>query len=342
MMAKKEKVRVAVIGAGRIGKIHIENLSRIPAVELAYVVDVQLDMVKEWAKNLKIEKIVADPQIAINDRNVDAVIICSPTDTHADLIVKASEAGKDIFCEKPIDKDLNKIKKALKAVKEHGVKLQIGFNRRFDHNFYKIKKLVENGEIGNVHIVNITSRDPDLPPLEYVKSSGGIFADMTIHDFDMARYLVNSDVTEVYAVGNVLIDPKISEVGDFDTAVTVLKFKNGTICTIDNSRKAVYGYDQRVEVFGTKGSALAHNDRPTNVVVSNENGVCEDKPLYFFLERYKESFAREMEQFIECVKEGKLPSVNGEDGLNAMAIAIAANKSAKEKRVVKIEEVIKE
>lgn len=338
-MTKKNKVRVGVIGAGRIGKIHIENLLKISSVEVAYVVDIRIDDTKEWAKNLKVEKVVSDPGIVIHDPNVDAIIICSPTNTHADLIIESAKAGKDIFCEKPIDRDLNKIEKALKEAKGAGVKLQIGFNRRFDHNFWKIKELVENEQIGNVHIVNITSRDPAPPSLEYVKDSGGIFVDMTIHDFDMARYLTGSEVTEVYAAGNVLVDPKIGEVGDYDTAVTVLKFENGAICTIDNSRKAIYGYDQRVEVFGTKGSALAYNDRPTNVVVSTKDGVCMDKPLYFFLERYRESFVSEMRDFINCVKEGKNPLVTGEDGFQAMAIAVAATKSAKERRAVKIEEV---
>ncbi len=335
-----DKVRVAVIGAGRIGKIHIENLLKMPDVEVTYVADIQTDEIKKWAKNLNIKKIISDPEIAISDSNVDTVIICSPTDTHADLIIKSANVGKDVFCEKPIDRDLNKIKEALKEVEKAKIKLQVGFNRRFDHNFLKIRKLVKEGEIGDVHIVNITSRDPEPPSLEYVKSSGGIFADMTIHDFDMARYLTESEVSEVYAIGSVLVDPQIGEMGDYDTAVITLKFENGAICTIDNSRKAVYGYDQRVEVFGSKGNAIAYNDRPTNVVVSTENGVCMDKPLYFFLERYRESFATEMREFVNCIKENKKPTVDGKDGLRAMAIAVAANKSVREKRPVKIEEVI--
>ena len=335
-----DKVRVAVIGAGRIGKIHIENLLKMPDVEVTYVADIQTDEIKKWAKNLNIKKIISDPEIAISDSNVDAVIICSPTDTHADLIIKSANVGKDVFCEKPIDRDLNKIKEALKEVEKAKIKLQVGFNRRFDHNFLKIRKLVKEGEIGDVHIVNITSRDPEPPSLEYVKSSGGIFADMTIHDFDMARYLTESEVSEVYAIGSVLVDPQIGEMGDYDTAVITLKFENGAICTIDNSRKAVYGYDQRVEVFGSKGNAIAYNDRPTNVVVSTKNGVCMDKPLYFFLERYRESFATEMREFVNCIKENKKPTVDGKDGLRAMAIAVAANKSVREKRPVKIEEVI--
>ncbi len=333
------KIRMAVIGAGRIGKIHIQNLIGMPDVELKCVVDVRLDVLKAWAKDLEIER-VSDNVNSAFEEDIDAVVISSPTNTHADLIIEAARKKKDIFCEKPIDKNLQKIEEALKEVKTAGVKLQVGFNRRFDHNFMKIKEFVDSGKIGDVHVVNITSRDPDLPSFEYLKSSGGIFVDMTIHDFDMARYLVGKEVEEVYAVGNVLIDPKVAQAEDYDTTISVLKFENGAFCTIDNSRKAVYGYDQRVEAFGTKGSALAFNDKPTNVVLSNENGVCEDKPLYFFLERYKESFEREMKEFVSCVREGKEPPVTGEDGLKAMAIAIAATKSAREKRVVRLEEVI--
>ncbi len=340
-MSKKDKIHVAVIGAGRIGKIHTENLvNRISEAEVTCVADIQVDKTKEWAQQFGIGKVIPDPVKVIQDPSIDAVIICSPTDTHADLIIKAAKAGKDIFCEKPIDSNLDRIEAALKEVKKAGVKFQVGFNRRFDHNFRKIRSLVENGEIGDVHIVNITSRDPTPPSIEYVKSSGGIFVDMTIHDFDMARYLTGSEVTEVYAVGNVLVDPKIGEIGDYDTAVTTLKFENDSICTIDNSRKAVYGYDQRVEVFGSKGSAIAYNDRPTNVVVSTQDAVCIDKPLYFFLERYKESFVQEMQNFIDCVKNDEEPMVTGKDGFQAMAIAMAATKSAKEKRPVKLEEIL--
>ncbi len=340
-MSNKDKIRVAVIGAGRIGKIHIENLvNKISEAEVTCVADIQVDKTKEWAKKFGIERVIPDPIKAIQEPDIDAVIICSPTDTHADLIIESARAGKDIFCEKPIDRDLDRIEAALKEVKNAGVKFQVGFNRRFDHNFRKIRSLVKNGEIGDVHIVNITSRDPTPPSIEYVKSSGGIFVDMTIHDFDMARYLTGSEVTEVYAVGNVLVDPEIGKIGDYDTAITTLKFENGAICTIDNSRKAVYGYDQRVEVFGSKGSAIAYNDRPTNVIISTQNAVCMDKPLYFFLERYKESFVQEMQDFIDCLKDDEEPMVTGKDGFQAMAIAVAATKSAKEKKPVKVEEIL--
>ncbi len=340
-MSDKDKIRVAVIGAGRIGKIHIENLvNKIPEAEVVCVADIQVDKTEEWAKKIGVERVISDPTEAIQDPNIDAVVICSPTNTHADLIIKAAKAGKDIFCEKPIDRDLSRIETALEEVKDAGVKFQVGFNRRFDHNFRKIRLLVKDGEIGDVHIVNITSRDPNPPSIEYVKSSGGIFVDMTIHDFDMARYLTGSEVIKVYAVGNVLVDPKIGEVGDYDTIIATLEFENGAICTIDNSRKAVYGYDQRVEVFGSKGSAIAYNDRPTNVVVSTQDAVYMDKPLYFFLERYKESFVQEMQDFIDCLKNNEEPLVTGKDGFQAMAIAVAATKSAKEKRPVRLEEIL--
>ncbi len=336
----KEKLRVGVLGAGRIGKIHVENLCHsVPNVEVVSIADVAVEATREWAKQFNITNITADPYEVINNPDIDAILICSPTDTHADYIIASAKAGKDIFCEKPIANDLEKTKEALKAVEEAGVKLQLGFNRRFDRNFSRIRELVQNGDLGDVHIVKITSRDPAPPPIEYVKVSGGIFMDMTIHDFDMARYLTGSEVEEVYAKGAVLVDPQIGEVGDFDTAVITLKFANGAIGVIDNSRKAVYGYDQRVEVFGSKGSAAAFNEKPTNVEVSTEDGVCTDKPLYFFLERYMGSFAQELQDFVTAIREDKQPPVTGKDGLEALYIAIAATQSAKAGRPVKLSEV---
>jgi myo-inositol 2-dehydrogenase/D-chiro-inositol 1-dehydrogenase len=339
-MASDGKVRIGVVGAGRIGKIHIENLvHRVPDAVVVAVADVALEDTKKWAAQYGITNVVADPKELIGDPTIDAIVICSPTSTHAEYVMEAAKAGKQIFCEKPIAQKLDATRQALEAVEKAGVKLQLGFNRRFDRNFNRIRHLVDSGEIGELHIVNITSRDPAPPPLEYVKVSGGIFMDMTIHDFDMARYLVGSDVVEVYAVGNVLIDPRIKDADDFDTAVTVLQFANGVVCTIDNSRQAVYGYDQRVEVFGSKGAAAAQNETPTKVTISNENGVTSDKPLYFFLERYMDSFAQEMNDFVTCIKEDTAPPVTGEDGLKSLLIAMAATKSAKEKRPVSLKEI---
>lgn len=336
------KTKIGVIGAGRIGKIHIENLCyRVPDAQVVAISEAEaaVPATKEWAKQFGITNVVSDPATLINDPDIDAILICSPTNTHADLIIQAAAAGKDIFCEKPIANDLEKTRDALGAVERAGVKLQLGFNRRFDPNFKKVKELVQASKLGEAHIIKITSRDPSPPPAEYVKGSGGIFMDMTIHDFDMARYLSGSEVTEVYAAGSVLIDPAIGEAGDFDTAVTVLKFANGATAVIDNSRQAVYGYDQRVEVFGSKGSAMAHNKAPTNVEVSTEDGVSSDKPLYFFLERYMDSFAQELKDFVTAIRENTEPPVTGKDGLQSLLIALAATISAHENRVVKISEV---
>ncbi|HBG02192.1 MAG TPA: inositol 2-dehydrogenase, partial [Firmicutes bacterium] len=322
-----EKIRIGVIGAGRIGKIHVENLCyRVPNAEVVSISEIEaaVPATKKWAKQFGITKVVSDPQAVISDPKVDAVLICSPTGTHADLIVACAKAGKDIFCEKPIANDLVKTQEALDAVDKAGVKLQLGFNRRFDPNFKRVRELVQTTEVGEPHLVKITSRDPAPPPAEYVKGSGGIFLDMTIHDFDMARYLSGSEVTEVYAAGAVLIDPAIGEAGDYDTAVVILKCANGATCVIDNSRQAVYGYDQRVEVFGSKGSAVAYNETPTNVELSTVEGVFTDKPLYFFLERYMDSFAQELRDFVTALQDGEEPPVTGYDGLQSLQIALAA------------------
>jgi len=334
-MAKK--IRVGVIGAGRIGKIHTENIKYfIPDAEVKAVSDINIDGIKDWAAGLGIPKIVNDYKEILKDPDIDAVLICSSTDTHSQISIEAAEAGKHIFCEKPIDYDLARIDAVLKAVEKAGVKFQVGFNRRFDHNFKKVKDLILEGKIGAPHIIKITSRDPAPPPIEYVKVSGGIFLDMTIHDFDMARYLSGSEVEEVYANGAVLVDPKIGEVGDIDTAIITLKFKNGAIGVIDNSRKAAYGYDQRIEVFGSKGCVSADNDLPTTTVLSTEEGVVSDKPKYFFLERYTESFVTEVKCFIDAIVNDKPTPVSGIDGLNSVLIGLAAKKSLEEGRPVKL------
>ena len=331
------KLKVGVIGAGRIGRIHVENLCyNVPDAQVVRIADVAVEETRDWAARYGITDITSDPHQIISDPAIDAVLICSPTDTHAELIRAAAKAGKDIFCEKPIANDLAKTREALAVVKESGVKLQLGFNRRFDKNFKRVRQLVHEGKLGEVHIVKITSRDPAPPPIDYVKVSGGIFMDMTIHDFDMARYLTGSEVVEVYASGAVLVDQEIGKVGDFDTAVITLKFANGAICVIDNSRQAVYGYDQRIEVFGSQGSAAAFNEKPTNVEVSTSEGVTTDKPLYFFLERYMDSFAQELKDFTAVVLEDKEPPVTGTDGLEALVIAMAATESVKTGKPVKL------
>jgi myo-inositol 2-dehydrogenase/D-chiro-inositol 1-dehydrogenase len=336
----KELIHFGVIGAGRIGRIHAENLvNRVEGASVIAIADPLVETARETASRLHIAKATADYREIINDPRVEAVAICSSTDTHARMIVEAARAGKHVFCEKPISPDLAKIDEALAEVDKARVKLQIGFNRRFDPSFRKVREMVAAGKVGEVHIVRITSRDPAPPPIEYVKVSGGIFFDMTIHDFDMARYLAGSNVTEIFAAGGVLVDPKIGEAGDIDTAVVTLFFENGAIGTIDNSRKAVYGYDQRVEVFGSGGMVTALNNLPDSHIYSSAEGVESAKPLYFFLERYMESFIAEMKEFVTCVRNGTPPPVSGLDGRIPVVMAMAATKSYQEQRLVKLSEI---
>ena len=330
-------MKLGLIGAGRIGKLHGELITyNLPGVEIKTVADIDIDQIGQWAKQLQIKSLTTEASEIFNDAEIEAVLICSSTDTHAQLIIEAANAGKHIFCEKPIDFSVKKIKEALDTVKSANVKLQIGFNRRFDHNFRKVRETVESGKIGDVHIVRITSRDPAPPPIDYIKVSGGIFLDMTIHDFDMARYLSTSEVEEVYAQGAVLIDPAIGEAGDIDTAVITLKFKNGAMGVIDNSRKAVYGYDQRAEVFGSKGCVAVKNDFPNSAEVSTADGVISETPQYFFLERYKMSYLEELSAFTHSILNDTEPPVTGNDGLQPVLIGLAALKSLKEKKPVKV------
>ena len=335
------KLKIGIIGAGRIGKIHAENIARfIPQAELAGIADIKLTAEQEtWARGLGARVVTKDPKELLGDSSIEAIAICSSTDTHADFVMAASEAGKHAFCEKPIDLSTAKVKTAIGAAKKAGVKLQIGFNRRFDHNFARIREYTLAGSTGQVQLIKITSRDPAPPSPAYVAGSGGIFLDMMIHDFDMARFQAGSEITEVYAAGAVLVDPEIGKAGDVDTALVTLKFANGAMGVIDNSRKAVYGYDQRVEVFGSKGAAIADNDLPNTVKLYNETGVTGEKPLYFFLERYKAAFIDEMVSFIDAVRNNKPVAVTGEDGLENMYAALAAGKSLKEGRPVKVSEV---
>lgn len=334
-----KKIKVGVIGAGRIGKLHAENIVKnFVNVELKAIADVYPDKIKDWAAGLGVANIYSDYREILHDPEIDAVLVCSSTDTHSVISTEAAEAGKHIFCEKPIDYDIERIHKTLAAVEKAGVKFQVGFNRRFDHNFRQVWEFVKNGKIGNVHIVKVTSRDPEPPSLDYVKVSGGMFLDMTIHDFDMVRYLSGSEVVEVYTNAGVLVDQAIGEAGDVDTALITLKFKNGALGVIDNSRRAAYGYDQRVDVFGSKGGVAVSNDTPTSAVLSTADGVVSDKPKYFFLERYKESFVAELEEFFDCIANDKQPSVSGIDGLKPVLIAMAAKKSYEEGRPVKLED----
>ncbi len=331
-----EKVNVGVIGVGRIGRLHARNLKyQVPGAKLLAVADIFEKSAKEIASQLEIPIAEKDYRVLLENDDIDAVAICSSTDTHAQIISEAAEAGKHIFCEKPIALDLNKIDQVIIEVKKAGVKLQVGFNRRFDPSFKKAKELVKNGAIGTPHLVRITSRDPEPPPISYIKVSGGIFLDMMIHDFDMARYLLDQEVVELMAVGSCLVDPTIGEVGDIDTAIVTLKYKNGAWGTIDNSRKAVYGYDQRIEIFGSEGCITVGNPRPTEVAVNSTNNTISDNPLYFFIERYQEAYLAEMEEFIKCIQEDKEPSVDGFDGKISVQMGYAAKESLNNRSFVK-------
>ena len=328
-------VTFGIIGAGRIGKLHADNLlSRVDGACLKAITDPFLD--EDWAASRNIPLTGKDHRILLDDPEIDAILIGSPSAEHAQQMIECAEAGKHIFCEKPIALDPEIIRNALAEVDKSGVKLQVGFNRRFDPNFAAVQQQVVSGVLGDPHIIRITSRDPAPPPAEYVAGSGGMFLDMTIHDFDMARFLSGGEVTEVHAYGAVLVDPEIGKAGDIDTAVISLKFDNGALGIIENSRKAVYGYDQRVEVFGSKGTAMADNNTPTSMVVSNESGIIRDKPFYFFLERYEKAFVAEMQAFVDAIREDKPTLVSGKDGLVPVLIAMAAKESLKTGKPVQV------
>jgi len=335
-----KKINVAVAGLGRIGKIHLKNLCRnFSEINVVAVMDV-LEESKSIADEFGVPRFVQNFDDLLATPDLDAVVICSPTDTHADYVVKAAQAGKQIFCEKPLDLSLDRVKEVLKIVEESGVKLMLGFNRRFDPEFKKIRQLVLNDAVGDVQIVKITSRDPGPPPVSYVKVSGGMFLDMTIHDFDMARYISGKQVTEVFAKGAVMVDPEIGKAGDIDTAIITLTFEDNSMAVIDNCRKAVYGYDQRLEVFGSKGMAQAENNFPNNHKLYTEEGVSGDLPLHFFLERYDASYNQEIREFIDALINNTAMPVDGNDGLMSIAIGLAAKKSVIENRPVGIVEIL--
>jgi len=332
-------VKLGLIGAGRIGRLHAENLKRcVPEAELLWVADVVKEVAEEVAEKLGIPKWATDYSEVLADPKVEAVLICTSTDTHAEIIQAAAAAQKHIFCEKPLALDLAEIDEALRAVKKARVLLQVGFHRRFDPHFRRLKELVEAGEIGKPWLLKITSYDPAPPPISYVKVSGGIFLDMTIHDFDMARFLFG-DVEEVYAAGAVLVDPEIGKAGDVDTAVVTLRFKSGALGVITNCRKATYGHDQRIEILGEKGGLFAENPLPHVTRVANENGCHTSSLHYFFVERYREAYIAEMRAFVEAIREGKEPPVPGLDGKISVVMGYAAKKSFLERRPVRLEEI---
>jgi myo-inositol 2-dehydrogenase/D-chiro-inositol 1-dehydrogenase len=312
-----------VLGVGRIGKMHAEIIaSEVPDAELAGVFDVYEPAAEAVAEQLRVPVMSVEEMFASPD--VDAVAVCSSTDTHVDLIERAAAAGKAIFCEKPVSLDLDEVERALVAVERAGVPFMVGFNRRFDPTHAAVQQAVAEGQIGDVHLARISSRDPAPPPIEYIKVSGGIFVDMMIHDFDMARFVVGSPVVQVYATGAVRIDPAIGDAGDLDTAVVTMTHADGTITTIDNSRQAVYGYDQRLEVLGSTGMAVSENPMKDSAMVYSSEERRGSVLPYFFLDRYTDSYRREWDAFVRYVRDGGASPVSGVDGRAPVAIGIAA------------------
>jgi myo-inositol 2-dehydrogenase/D-chiro-inositol 1-dehydrogenase len=339
MVAITSTVRIGVIGVGRIGAMHAELLvQRIPGASVTAIHDAYPETARTVAGALGLTP-SASVQELLHSPDVDAVAICTSTDTHADLIVAAAEAGKAIFCEKPVSLDLAEVDRALAAVDAADVPFQIGFNRRFDPGHAAVAAAVAEGEIGEPQIVRITSRDPAPPPMSYVRTSGGIFLDMTIHDFDMARFVAQSEVVEVYARGSVMVDPAFRDENDVDTAVIVLEHANGCLTTIDNSRQALYGYDQRVEVFGSAGMAASENPLAHSAIVRTASGARAATLPYFYLERYIPSYLREWEAFVTAVATGEPPAVGTRDARAPLVIGLAAWTSLREGRPVRIEEV---
>lgn len=334
------KINIGLVGIGRIGKIHLQNLVyHIPEAEVLAVAEL-LPEGQAFARNLGIPQITTDYQDLLDHPEINTIVICSPSDTHAEYVIRASEAGKAIFCEKPLELTIPKVQEILSVVDRNETPLMVAFNRRFDSNFQRIRERVVSGDIGDTQMLKITSRDPGPPPLSYIALSGGIFMDQAIHDFDMARFIVGSEVKEVYTRATICYSPEISQYDDYDVAVSMLTFDNGTYAVIDNSRKTTYGYDQRLEIFGSKGMALIDNVKPDTHKYYSEAAVAEPFPLHFFLERYMDSYRVEMKAFIQALQEGQPMPVSGEDGLKSMAIGLAAGISACENRPVKISEVL--
>jgi len=321
-----KRCKIGILGAGRIGKLHAENIVKhLPQFSLIGIADPFID--KDWAHQLGIAKIETDTYALLQVEALDAILIASPSSLHTEHVIAASQAGKAIFCEKPLGLTVAEIEKVMAVTTQNHSLLQVGFNRRFDPTFAKLQKQVQAGDIGTPHLVKITSRDPACPSKEYCRHSGGIFMDMAIHDFDIARFLTGSDVTEVYAAGAVLINQDIAEFDDVDTAIIYLRFKNGALGVIDNSRQAVYGYDQRIEVFGAEGSLQASNVTEHGVVHLTKSGTRHANPLYFFLERYQAAYLAEMQAFYTAWNDNQPSPVSANDGLQALRIATAAKQS---------------
>ncbi len=330
-------LRFALFGAGRIGRMHAAELAAHPDAELSYIYDVYDSAARETAYKHG-AKVAADVATALNDAAVDAVLIASPTDTHVDLITRAARAGKAILCEKPIDLDIDRVNACREEIASCDVPIQIGFNRRYDPSHRSAREAVGNGEVGRVEEVIITSRDPGLAPIEILRTSGGLFRDMMIHDFDMARFILGEEPVELVAMGSVLVDPRVAELDDVDTAMVIMTTASGALCHINCSRRCVYGYDQRVEVFGDKGMVLSANPTATTLERYSASATQAREPLLnFFIERYAQAYRHQLDDFIAAVEQSRTPAVTFEDGRRALILADAAGVALKTGRSVKLE-----
>jgi myo-inositol 2-dehydrogenase/D-chiro-inositol 1-dehydrogenase len=330
-------IRFALLGAGRIGKVHAKAVTSNPDAKLVAVADAMAAAAQDIAAKYGCAVRTIDEILASSD--IDAVVICTPTDTHADLIEKFAKAKKAIFCEKPIDLNVERVKACLKVIAAEKATLMVGFNRRFDPHFMAVRKAIDEGAIGQVEMVTIISRDPAPPPAEYAMRSGGIFRDMTIHDFDMARFLLGEEITTVMAQGSSLVDPAIGKAGDYDSVSVMLSTATGKHATISNSRRAAYGYDQRIEAHGSLGSVAAENQRAVSIEIANKNGYTRPPLLDFFMTRYIDAYANEIAAFIDTIGGKRAAGPDGNDGLKALALADAALKSVAEGRAVKVSEI---
>lgn len=330
-------VRIGLFGAGRIGRIHAENLAAHPAAELAYIVDVDHNAAASLAERTGARAV--DAETALSDGTLDAVVIASSTDTHLPLIEAAARARLAVFCEKPLDLDAARARDAVRIAEQAGTRLCVGFNRRYDPGFRRVHDEIAAGRIGRVEVVSITSRDPAPPPLAYVRRSGGLLRDMTIHDLDMARWLLGEEPVSVFASGSCLVDASIGEAGDIDTVVVVLRTAGGVLCQVTNSRRCAYGYDQRIEAFGAEGMLRADNETATRVVHAGAGGFLGEPALPFFLERYRDAYRLEIDDFVRTVAGGHASGslAGGRDGVRALELADAAEASWRSGQVVALE-----
>jgi len=330
----KRQVNIAVIGTGRIGSMHTRNLVRsIHEANLVAICDIRLEVAQTVADELGIERVVRDYHELLEDKSIEAFLIATNTDTHAFIVKDVAKAGKHIFCEKPLALDLADVDDVLQTIKQTGVKLQIGFNRRFDKSFIRVREIVMSGEIGRPCLMHIVNRDPEPPSLEYARTSGGMFLDMSIHDFDMARFQIG-EVDEVYAIGNVLLAPYLKDIGDVDVDIITLRFTNGTLGSIDNSRQCAFGYDQRLEVFCTNGSAMAGNEYEHTTVRGDGEGYHIARVPHFFMQRYSDGYISEVRQFLQCARDDKPVTPTGEDSRKAVLLGMATWESLRQNRPV--------